>query len=42
MPQYVLVNRRSGMFTNNEKAASRATVSATLGLLTSARILADH
>lgn len=42
MPQYVLVNRRSGMFTNDEKIASRATVSATLGLLTSARIVADH
>lgn len=42
MPQYVLVNRRSGMFTNNQKVASRATVSATLGRLTSARILADH
>lgn len=42
MPQYVLVNRRSGMFTNNSKIASRATVSATLGLLTSARIVADH
>ncbi|HEV8061402.1 MAG TPA: S8 family serine peptidase [Gemmataceae bacterium] len=41
MPQYVLVNRRSGMFTSNEKTASRATVSATLGLLTSARIEAD-
>jgi subtilisin family serine protease len=42
MPQYVLVNRRSGMFTNNAKIASRATVPATLGLLTSARIVADH
>jgi subtilisin len=42
MPKYVLVNRRSGMFTNNAKVASRATVSATLGLLSSARILADH
>jgi subtilisin family serine protease len=42
MPQYVLVNRRSGMFTNNAKIASRATVTATLGLLTSARIVADH
>jgi len=42
MPQYVLVNRRSGMFTNQEKIASRASVPATLGLLTSARIVADH
>jgi hypothetical protein len=42
MPQYVLVNRRSGMFTNNAKIASRDTVSATLGLLTSARIVANH
>ena len=42
MAEYVLVNRRSGMFTNNAKIASRATVQATLGLLTSARIVADH
>jgi subtilisin len=42
MAQYVLVNRRSGKFTNSSKIASRATVSATLGLLTSARILTDH
>ena len=42
MPQYVLVNRRSGMFTNSAKTASRATVSSTLGMLTSARVVADH
>jgi subtilisin family serine protease len=42
MAEYVLVNRRSGMFTNNAKIASRATVQATLGLLTSAQIVADH
>jgi subtilisin family serine protease len=42
MPEYVLVNRRSGMFTSTAKIASRATVPATLGLLTSARIVADH
>lgn len=42
MAQYVLVNRRGGMFTSEAKVASRATVQATLGLLTSARIVADH
>ena len=42
MPQYVLVNRRSGMYTNTAKIASRATVTATLGMLPSATILADH
>jgi subtilisin family serine protease len=42
MSQYVLMNRRSGMFTKNEKIASRATVPATLGLLTSATIVADN
>jgi len=42
MAEYVLVNRRSGMFTNNAKIASRATVQATLGLLTSAQIVADY
>jgi subtilisin family serine protease len=42
MPQYVLINRRGGMFTNDAKIASRATVQTTLGLLTSARIVADH
>lgn len=42
MPQYVLVNRRSGLFTNDAKIASRATVQTTLGLLPTARILADH
>ncbi|HUK24865.1 MAG TPA: S8 family serine peptidase [Terriglobales bacterium] len=42
MPQYVLVNRRSGMFTSTAKIASRASVQATLGMLTSARIVADH
>jgi subtilisin family serine protease len=42
MAQYVLMNRRSGMFTNEAKMASRATVQTTLGLLTGARIVADH
>src|SRR5260370_36273215 len=42
MPQYVLVNRRSGMFTKSAKISSRATVPATLGLLTSAKIVADN
>src|SRR5208337_2670457 len=42
MPQYVLVNRRSGIYTDDAKIASRATVQATIGLLTSARIVAEH
>ena len=42
MPEYVLVNRRSGKFTNTSKLASRATVLTTLGMLTSARIVSDH
>ncbi len=42
MPQYVLVNRRSGKFTSTAKISSRASVPATLGLLTSAKIVADH
>src|SRR5437870_4743207 len=42
MPQYVLVNRRSGLFTSQAKIASRATVQTTLGLLSSAKVLADH
>lgn len=42
MPQYVLVNRRSGKFTNDSKIASRATVATTLGMLTSARIVSDN
>ena len=42
MPQYVLVNRRSGMYSEEEKISSRASVAATLGLLTSAKLVADH
>jgi subtilisin family serine protease len=42
MPQYVLVNRRSGMFTASAKIASRATVQTALGMLTSARVINDH
>ena len=42
MPQYVLVNRRSGKFTDSSKVASRAAVQTTLGMLTSARIISDH
>lgn len=42
MPQYVLINRRSGLFTEPAKIASRASVQTTLGMLSSARILADH
>ena len=42
MAEYVLVNRRSGLFTNEGKVASRATVHTTLSMLTSARIVADY
>ena len=42
MPEYVLVNRRSGLFTNQAKIASRASVQMTMGLLSSANVLADH
>jgi subtilisin len=42
MAQYVLVNRRSGLFTNAEKTASRASVPVTLGLLTTARVIAER
>jgi hypothetical protein len=42
MPEYVLVNRRSGKFTDNSKLASRATVLTTLGMITSGRIVSDH
>jgi hypothetical protein len=42
MPEYVLVNRRSGKFTAADKIASRATVQTTFGMLTSARILSDN
>ena len=42
MAQYVLVNRRSGKYTNEAKIASRATVSATLARLPAAQIIGDH
>lgn len=41
MAEYVLVNRRSGKFTEQEKAASRATVERTLSMLPSARLISD-
>lgn len=41
MAQYVLVNRRSGKFTDSAKIASRASVQTTLGMLTTARIISD-
>jgi subtilisin len=41
MPQYVLVNRRTGKFTEAAKVASRATVQTTLSMLTSARIISE-
>jgi subtilisin family serine protease len=42
MPQYVLINRRSGKFTAEAKIASRATVQTTLSMLTSARIISNE
>ena len=36
MPQYVLINRRSGLFTETAKVASRASVATTLNMLTNA------
>jgi len=42
MAQYVVVNRRSGLFTDGAKIASRATVQTTIDLLSSANLLADH
>jgi subtilisin family serine protease len=42
MPQYVLVNRRSGLYTEQQKIASRATVETTLGLLENAKLVSDH
>jgi hypothetical protein len=42
MPHYVLVNRRSGLYTDHAKIASRATVQATLGLLSNAKIIAEQ
>jgi subtilisin len=42
MPRYVLLNRRAGKFTPAAKAASRATVATTLGLLGKPKIVADH
>lgn len=42
MAQYVLVNRRSGLYTDSAKIASRATVQATLGLLSSSEVVANH
>lgn len=42
MAQYVLVNRRSGMFTDQAKTASRASVATALGMLPSARVVASR
>jgi subtilisin len=42
MAQYVLINRRSGKFTEAAKTASRASVPAALGILNSARIMAEN
>jgi subtilisin len=42
MPQYVLVNRRSGLFTSQAKIASRASVQMTMSMLKNADVLADH
>jgi subtilisin family serine protease len=42
MMRYVLSHRRSGKFTDEAKIASRDAVRATLKLLSSARVVADH
>lgn len=42
MPQYVLVNRRSGLFSSQAKIASRASVQMTMSMLKNADVLADH
>jgi subtilisin len=42
MPQYVLINRRSGLYNETAKVASRASVATTLSMLTNATVLADH
>lgn len=42
MPKYVLLNRRSGKFTESAKVASRASVQTTLSMLTTARVTADE
>jgi subtilisin family serine protease len=42
MPQFVLANRRSGLFTNEAKIASRACVRTALELLPTARVIANH
>jgi subtilisin family serine protease len=40
--QYVLVNRRAGMFTRQAKIASRASIATAVALLPNAAILDDH
>jgi subtilisin len=42
MAKYVLVNRRSGLFDDDKKIASRASVQTTLRLLGTAHVVADH
>lgn len=42
MSKYVLVNRRAGKFTPEEKIASRAAVAAALGVLGDVEVLDDH
>jgi subtilisin family serine protease len=42
MPEYVLINRRSGHFTSQAKVASRASVRTALAFMGDARIVADH
>jgi len=41
MAQYVLVNRRAGMFTENEKIASRASVASAVALIPNAAVIDD-
>jgi len=42
MAQYVLVNRRAGMFTPDAKIASRASVASAVALIPSAAVISDH
>jgi hypothetical protein len=42
MAQYVLINRRAGVFTEEAKVASRSSLASAIGLIRKATILADH
>lgn len=42
MAQFVLVNRRGGLFSTDQKINSRASVQTALGLIPTAQVVADH